>query len=290
MSLSGLSKVRYLIFVAASAGLFWLVLRGQPAQSLPFLTGVSTPGPGPSCEDSQIVCPPGGTKGFGPFTMTFPNGFYMDKVRIYCDLREPSSVPVHPLEFNPVMQPVSCYFGDMHEEPIQMFLQPIQVTMAIPESQVSHVALYTYQASGWTRLTSAVPVSPGAVTFSLERLNPVGSDNLNYFWLFESQPTAPTATIMPTHAPTATTEPEPAVSSTPRPTSMPTESSTPTPASSPTPSDTPAPTNTSIPTSTPAPTQGTSGGRSPLCAGGSMPAVGATLGVVIALRKKSLAK
>jgi hypothetical protein len=204
----------------------------------------------------------------------------MDAVRIYCDLRDAPSVPACPPGINPVGQPVSCYFGDMAKQPIAVFLLPIQVTMAIPDSQASHVALYMYQSSGWTRLTSAVPVSAGAVTFSLERLNPVGSDNLNYFWLFESQPAAPTPTTAPTHTPTATTEPKPAASSTPRPTSTPTESSAPTPAA----------TNTSIPTGTPAPTQGTSGGRSPLCAGGPLPVVGAALGVVIALRKKSLAK
>jgi cell division septation protein DedD len=281
MSLSRASKVRSLIFVAALTGLVWLAPQWQPVKSLMFLSPPVPPNVAkPSCDDSQIACPDGGAKSFGPLTISYPNGFYMEPARIYCDFRDAPSVPACPPGLSPVGQPVSCYFGDMHEEPIQMFLQPIQVTMAIPESQASHVALYTYQASGWARLTSAVPVSAGAVTFSLERLNPVGSDNLNYFWLFESQPAAPTPTTAPTDTPTVATEPKPAASSTPRPTSTPTESSTPTP----------VPTNTSIPTSTPAPTQGTSGGRSPLCAGGSMPAVGAALGVVIALRKKSLAK
>lgn len=279
MSLSRSSKVRSLIFVAALTGLVWLTLQWQPVESLMFLSPPVPPDK-LTCNDSQIACPDGGAKSFGPLTIAYPNGFYVDAVRIYCDLRDAPSVPACPPGLSPVGQPVSCYFGDMAKRPIEMFLLPIQVTMAIPESQASHVAPYMYQASGWARLTPAVPVGAGGVTFSLERLNPVGSDNLNYFWLFESQPAAPTPTTMPTHTPTATTEPKPAASSTPRPTSTPTESSTPTS----------APTNTSIPTSTPAPTQGSSGGRSPLCAGGSMPAAGVALGVVIALRKKSLAK
>jgi hypothetical protein len=289
MSLSRSSKVRSLVFVAALTGLVWLALQWQPVESLMFLSPPVPPDK-LTCDDSQIACPDGGAKSFGPFTIAYPNGFYMDAVRIYCDRLEAPSVPACPPGISPVGQPVSCYFGDMAKRPIEMFFLPIQVTMAIPESQASHVALYMYQASGWARLTSAVPVSAGGVTFSLERLNPVGSDNLNYFWLFESQPAAPTPTTAPTDTPTVATEPSPAASSTPRPTSMPTESSTPTPASSPTPSDTPAPTNTSVPTSAPAPTQETQGRRSPVCAGGSMPAVGVALGVVIALRKKSLAK
>jgi hypothetical protein len=276
---SRLSKVRSLMFLCALIVLVWLALQWQPVESLVFLSP-PVPPPELSCDDSQIACPDGGTKSFGPFTIAYPNGFYMDAVRIYCDRREAPSVPTRPPGLSPVGQPVSCYFGDMAKRPIEMFLLPIQVTMAIPDSQASHVALYMYQASGWARLTSAVPVSAGGVTFSLERLNPVGSDNLNYFWLFESQPAAPTPTTAPTDTPTVATEPLPAASSTPRPTSTPTESSTPTP----------APTNTSIPAGTPAPTQGSPGGRSPLCAGGSMPAVGVALGVVIALRKKSLAK
>jgi hypothetical protein len=279
MSLSRSSKVRSLVFVAALTGLVWLALQWQPKESLMFLSPPVPPDK-LTCDDTQIACPDGGAKSFGPFTIAYPNGFYMDAVRIYCDRLEAPSVPACPPGISPVGQPVSCYFGDMAKRPIEMFFLPIQVTMAIPESQASHVALYMYQASGWARLAPAVPVSAGVVTFSLERLNPVGSDHRNYFWLFESQPAAPTPTTAPTDTPTVATEPKPAASSTPRPTSTPTESSTPTP----------VPTNTSIPTSTPAPTQGTSGGRSPLCAGGSMPAVGATLGVVIALRKKSLAK
>jgi cell division septation protein DedD len=279
MSLSRSSKVRSLVFVAALTGLVWLALQWQPKESLMFLSPPVPPDK-LTCDDSQIACPDGGAKSFGPFTIAYPNGFYMDAVRIYCDRLEAPSVPACPPGISPVGQPVSCYFGDMAKRPIEMFFLPIQVTMAIPESQASHVALYMYQASGWARLAPAVPVSAGVVTFSLERLNPVGSDHRNYFWLFESQPAAPAATTMPTDTPTATTEPKPAASSTPRPTSTPTESSTPTP----------APTNTSIPTSTPAPTPGSSGGRSPLCAGGSMPAAGVALGVVIALRKKALAK
>jgi cell division septation protein DedD len=279
MSLSRSSKVRSLVFVAALTGLVWLALQWQPKESLMFLSPPVPPDK-LTCDDSQIACPDGGAKSFGPFTIAYPNGFYMDAVRIYCDRLEAPSVPACPPGISPVGQPVSCYFGDMAKRPIEMFFLPIQVTMAIPESQASHVALYMYQASGWARLAPAVPVSAGVVTFSLERLNPVGSDHRNYFWLFESQPAAPAATTTPTDTPTATTEPKPAASSTPRPTSTPTESSTPTP----------APTNTSIPTSTPAPTPGSSGGRSPLCAGGSMPAAGVALGVVIALRKKALAK
>jgi hypothetical protein len=281
MSLSRSSKVRSLIFVAALTGLVWLALQWQPAESLMFLSP-PVPPPKLSCDDSQIACPDGGAKSFGPFTISYPNGFYTDKVRIYCDLRDAPSVPARPPGISPVGQPVSCYFGDMAKRPIEMFLLPIQVTMAVPDSQASHVAPYMYQASGWARLTSAVPVSAGAVTFSLERLNPVGSDNLNYFWLFESQPAAPTPTAVPTDTPTVATEPLPAAPSTPRPTSTPTESSTPTPAGSSTPVNTPEPKPTA--------TAGTSNGGSPLCAGGSLPAVGVALGVVIALRKKSLAK
>jgi hypothetical protein len=280
MSLSRSPKVRSLVFVAALTGLVWLALQWQPVESLMFLSPPVPPiGGRPACDDSQIACPDGGAKKFGPFTISYPNGFYMDAVRIYCDLRDAPSAPACPPGLNPVGQPVSCYFGDMAERPIEMFFLPIQVTMAIPESQASHVALYTYQFSGWARLTSGVPVSAEAVTFSLERLNPVGSDHLNYFWLFESQPDAPPSTAVPTDTPTVATEPSPTASSTPRPTSTPTEMT-----------PTPAPANTPIPTSTPAPTKGSSGGRSPLCAGGPLPVVGAALGVVIALRKKSLAK
>jgi hypothetical protein len=289
MSLSRKSRVRSLIFVAALTGLAWLALQWQPAESLVFLSPPVPLNKLP-CDDPQIACPDGGIKDFGPFTISYPNGFYTGRVRIYCDLRDAPSVPARPPGISPVGQPVSCYFGDMAKRPIEMFLLPIQVTMAIPDSQTSHVALYMYQASGWARLTSAVPVSAGGVTFSLERLNPVGSDNLNYFWLFESQPAAPTPTTAPTDTPTVATEPLLAASSTPRPTSTPTESPTPTPADLPTPADTPVPTNTSVPTSAPTPTQETQGGRSPLCAGGSLPAAGVALGVVIALRKKSLAK
>jgi hypothetical protein len=286
---SRLSKVRSLMFLCALIVLVWLALQWQPVESLVFLSP-PVPPPELSCDDSQIACPDGGTKSFGPFTIAYPNGFYMDAVRIYCDRREAPSVPTRPPGLSPVGQPVSCYFGDMAKRPIEMFLLPIQVTMAIPDSQASHVALYMYQPSGWARLTSAVPVSAGAVTFSLERPNPVGAEHLNYFWLFESQPAAPTPTTAPTDTPTVATEPLLAASSTPRPTSTPTESPTPTPADLPPPADTPVPTNTSVPTSAPTPTQETQGGRSPLCAGGSLPAAGVALGVVIALRKKSLAK
>jgi hypothetical protein len=281
MSPSRSSKVRSLIFVAALTGLVWLAVQWQPVASLMFLSP-PVPLPALSCDDSQIACPDGGAKSFGPFTISYPNGFYTGRVRIYCNLRDAPSVPARPPGANPVGQPVSCYFGDMAERPIEMFFLPIQVEMAIPDNQASHVALYMYQASRWARLAPAVPVSVGAVTFSLERLNPVGSENLNYFWLFESQPAAPTPTTAPTDTPTATTEPTPTASSTPTPTSTPTKSPAPVPASSPTPVNTPEPKPTA--------TDGTSNGGSPLCAGGSMPAVGVALGVVIALRKKSLAK
>lgn len=241
--LRSFSKVRYLMFVSALAGLVWLVLQGQPVHSLPFLSPIVTPEGQASCEDSQVVCPPGGTKQFGPFTMTFPNGFSMETVRIYCDIRDAAdaSVPHRPPQLRPATQPVSCYFGYLHtEEPVEMFSLPVQVTMAIPESQASHVALYTYQSSGWNRLTPDLPASAGSITFSLERLNPVGSDNRNYFWLFESHLASPTPTTVPTHTPTATAIPSPTASPTPRPTATPTNSPTPAPTSLPTPTNAPS--------------------------------------------------
>ena len=152
--------------------------------------------------------------------------------------------------------------------------------MAIPESQASHVALYTYQSSGWSRLTPDVPVSAGYITFSLEQLNPVGSDNRNYFWLFESHLASPTPTTVPTHTPTATAIPSPTASQTPRPTATPTNSPTPAPTTLPTPTNTPSP----IAVATPA--QGSSDRGSPLCVGGAMPGIGIAGGVILALRRR----
>jgi len=285
MSLSkSLAKVRYLIFVSALAGLVWLVFHGQPVHSLPFLTGIpGHPEGQASCDDSQLVCPEGGTKSFGPFTMTFPNGFAMDTVRIYCGIIDASdaSVPSHAPQRSPVAQPVYCYFGDLHtEEPVEIFLLPVQVTTAIPESEASHVALYTYQPSGWNRLTPDVPVSAGSITFSLERLNPVGSDNQNYFWLFESHLASPTPTTVPTHTPTATAIPSPTASPTLRRTATPTNSPTPAPTTLPTPTNAPSP--TVVDTSA----QGSSDGGSPLCIGGAMPGIGIAGGVILALRRR----
>lgn len=284
MSVSkSLAKVRYLAFVSALAGLVWLALEGSPVHSLPFLTIIPTPKRSASCDDSQLVCPEGGSKSFGPFTMTFPNGFAMDTVRIYCGIMDASdaSVPSHPPQLSPVAQPVYCYFSYLHtEEPVEMFLLPVQVTMAIPESQASHVALYTYQSSGWNQLTPDVPVSAGSITFSLERLNPVGSDNRNYFRILESHVASPTPTTVPTHTPAATAIPSPTASPTPQPTASPANSPTPAPTTLPTPTNTPGP--TAVDTST----QGSSPGGSPLCVGGAMPGIGVAGGVILALRRR----
>lgn len=289
MSFSSSSKARLLVSVVVLTGLVWFVLQEQSVQSLLFLSPVIPPGGGPRCEDPQIACPEGGTKGFGPVTIHFPNGFYMEKVRVYCDIREASSVPACPSGFNPVGQPVSCYFGKMNEKPVIAFQQPIHVTMAIPASQASHVVLYMYQHPAWTRLSPEVPVGEGVVTVSLESLSPVGSEKLNYFWLFESQPGIQTPTTGPIRTQIATKEPLPTESLTPTLTSTPTESPTPAP------TGTPTPTNTSTPTESlpsPSPTKelaGPSDGTltSVLVVGGLMFAAGVAVGVFLALRKKT---
>ncbi len=212
MSSLRLSRAKSSIIVITLAGLVWLLLQERPAQSFLFLCPLPSPGPpaAPSCDDSQIVCPEGGSKVFGPFSMTFPNGFYPSKVRIYCDHKDASSLPAHLGGLNPVAQPIACYFGHIggaqHGQPIHAFLQPIHVSAAIPTSQVSQVAYYMYQSSGWTQLSPDVPISARVITFSLERLNPTDSEELNHFWLFESQATASTPAPVPT---TATCAPPP---------------------------------------------------------------------------------
>jgi len=282
------SKVKSLAFIAILTGLVWLVLEGRSVRSLPFLTVPPTPNR-IGCEQSQIVCPEGGTKGFGPFTMTFPNGFSMLTIRVNCDHREATSVPGVPSGRNSVGQPVFCLFEYIEGGPVRAFGQPIQVAMKIPDTRASYVALYMFQESGWKRISSEVLVNKGVVTFSLESLNPIGSENMNYFWLFESQAPAPIPTIAPTYTPTSTTEPSPTASPVSVPTSTPAQSPTLVPTITSVPTDTPEPTETLSPIGPTKVSERSLGGDMTLvlAVGGLMFVVGITVGVILALRRRS---
>lgn len=177
---SGPSRTKWLVFIFAVMLFAGFALPARPIRSLPFLTPIDI------CDDSQTACPRGGEKTFGPFRISFPNGFYTDIVRVYCNLDSPT-VLARPIGLHPVGQPVSCYFGQTDDKPITKFLQPIRVTMQIPSGQSSQVAMYMYQPTEWTKLPSTVSANQRMITFSLEQLNPIEPNKLNYFWLFESQ-------------------------------------------------------------------------------------------------------
>jgi len=272
------SRSKSLMFVAVLAASVWLVLEVHSVMSLPFLSPVVPPSRSSwKCQDSQIVCPEGDTKGFGPFTMSFPNGFSMLTIRVNCDHLEATSVPGVPSGRNSVGQPVFCRFEYIEGGPVRAFSQPVQVAMKIPDTRASYVALYMFQESGWKRISSEVLVNKGVVTFSLESLNPIGSENMNYFWLFESQAPAPSPTIAPTYTPTSMIEPSPTAS----PVSVPTSTSVPT--------DTPEPTETLSPIGSTKVSERSPGGDMTLvlAVGGLMFFVGIAVGVILALRRRS---
>jgi len=273
------SRSKSLVFVAVLAASVWLVLEVHSVMSLPFLSPVVPGTRSPwNCQDSQIVCREGGTKSFGPFTISFPNGFSMGAIRVLCDYREATSVPGVPSGRNAVGQPLSCLFEYLEEgpvRPVRAFDQPVQVAMKIPDTRASYVSLYMFQESGWKGISSEVLVNKETVTFSLELLNPIGPENMNYFWLFESQAPAPSPTIAPTYTPTSTIEPSPTASPAQSPTPMPT--------------DTPEPTETLSPIGPTKVPERTQGGDMTLvlAVGGLMFAVGLAVGVILVLRRRS---
>ena len=139
---SRLLTAKLLVVVLAITLFALFMLRAKPTHSLLFLTPIDP------CEDSQFICSRGGTKTFGPFIISFPSDFYGEMVNLYCDFRDPSSVPAQPTGLKPAAQPASCYFGQQDGKPVLKFLKPVRVTMRIPPGQVSQVAMYMYRPGG----------------------------------------------------------------------------------------------------------------------------------------------
>ncbi len=223
MSGSKLPKAKLLALIALVAGFAWYILHVQPAHSLVFFT----PPPGQvglSCTDSQVMCPDGGTKTFGPFEIVFPNGFYSQKIRVFCDSIGTTSVPAPSSERRPVGLPISCSFVGEDNKSVQTFQRPIMMKVQIPTGYSSQVGMYMYKPIGWTPLESNIAPDRRTVTFSVQQLSPTGEDEKSYFWLFESQVTTvvPKATLLPQVTFTSTSTAIPTKTPTLEPTSTPT--------------------------------------------------------------------
>ncbi len=150
-----------------------LLLSNQTSMARPFFSPLNPPGGGGwqrVCGDPKFVCIQGGSRRFGSLSMSLPNGFYPEGLRVYCD-QVKATIPRGPTGMTLVDLPYFCGLWSSAGT-VSSLLKPISVTIVYPVGY-SAISLYIYnERSGWQKIPTSVDVTKNTITASLSKFYP----------------------------------------------------------------------------------------------------------------------